>query len=108
MHLVVFVEEESAEHALRVLLPRILGPEHDFEIHPFNGKPRLLRELPNRLRAYRRWIPVDWGVVITIDKDRDDCRALKLQLEEIAQQAGFATISSRDWQGRFQVVNRLS
>jgi hypothetical protein len=107
MHLVVIVEEESAEQALRVLLPKILDREQDAEILRFNGKQRLLRELPNRLRGYRRQRR-DLAIVVMTDRDRQDCRALKAQLEACASQAGFATISSPDGHGRFQVVNRIA
>lgn len=108
MHLVVFVEEESAEHALRVLLPRILGETQEFEILRFNGKPRLLRELPSRLRGYHRQNRADLGIAVLIDQDRQDCQQLKAQLETCVRQAGFATRSSPDGNGRFQVVNRIA
>jgi hypothetical protein len=108
MHLVVFVEEESAEHALRVLLPRILDPGQELEILRFNGKPRLLRELPKRLRGYRRQRRGDLAIVVMVDRDRHDCRKLKEQLETSATQAGFATASSPDQRGRFQIVNRIA
>ncbi len=108
MHLVVFVEEESAEHALWALLPRILGERQEFEVLRFNGKPRLLRELPGRLRGYRRQNREDLGIAVLIDQDRQDCRHLKAQLETCALQAGFATSTSPDGHGRFQVVNRIA
>jgi Domain of unknown function (DUF4276) len=108
MHLVVFVEEESAEQALRVLLPKILGQGQALEILRFNGKPRLLRELPKRLRGYRRQRRDDLAIVVMVDRDRQDCRELKEQLETSARQAGFATPSSPDGRGRFQVVNRIA
>lgn len=47
------VEEPSMEAFLRALLPRFLPPNCTFAIHPFNGKPDLLRKLPQRLKGYR-------------------------------------------------------
>ncbi|MGQ0775389.1 MAG: DUF4276 family protein [Pseudonocardiales bacterium] len=55
MNLEILVEERSAEHALRALLPRIV-PEVDFEIRVFQRKTDLLKKLPDRLKGYAAWI----------------------------------------------------
>ena len=96
MHVEVLVEEPSAEAALQALLPRLLG-EASWEIRPFTGKTALLKELPTRLRAYPDWLPhaygEAWCVVVLVDRDDDDCLALKAELEQIAAEAGLVTRS---------------
>ena len=57
MHIEFLVEEQSAESALVNLIPKIIGREVSFKIHPFQGKPNLLANLPARLRGYRQWLP---------------------------------------------------
>lgn len=109
MHLEIFVEEESAEAALRYLLPKILAPAIiTFEIYRYQGKMDLLTQLPKRLRAYHHWLPEDWRVVVLLDRDQEDCRELKQKLEDIAQTAGLTTRSHPAASGDFQVINRIA
>jgi uncharacterized protein DUF4276 len=108
MHLEVLVEEPSTEAALSHLLPRILGPRASFFIHPHRGKPDLLRKLPARLRAYRRWLPEDWRIVVLIDQDDADCLQQKRNLEAVAREAGLLTRTAAGNGRRFQVLNRLA
>jgi len=82
--------------------------EDSFSIHPFNGKKDLLGKLPGRLRAYKKWIPRDYRIVVLIDRDRDDCTLLKKQMENIAIEAGLSTKSSSLNEGHFQVLNRIA
>jgi hypothetical protein len=89
MHLEVLVEEPSAEVALRALLPRILDPGHTFQLHPHGGKAALLRHLVGRLRGYRAWVPPDFGIVVLVDRDADECHDLKSKLLAAARGAGF-------------------
>src|SRR5262245_1455899 len=91
---------------LRLLLPRLIT-EAPFEIHPFQGKHDLLRKLPDRLRAYARWLPSNYRVLVVIDRDGDDCIALKQQLDRIGTDAGL-TLRSQASAGQFSVVNRLA
>lgn len=108
MHLEVLVEELSAEQALRMLLPRILGNEVTFELHPFRGKPDLLAKLPDRLRAYAHWINgADTRIVVLVDADRQDCAQLKARLEKVAAEAGLLTKSAAGPGAPFVVLNRL-
>ena len=51
MHVELLVEEPSAEAALQNLLPRIVGPDVSFVIHPHQGKKDLLGKLPAPLRG---------------------------------------------------------
>jgi hypothetical protein len=108
MHLEILVEEPSAEVVLMDLVPRILGSDHSFKLHPYNGKLDLLKHLPARLRGYRNWLPKDWGIVVLVDADSEDCQELKTTLETIARDAGYATKSKPARNGSFQVLNRLA
>ena len=108
MHIEFLVEEYSAEAALKNLLPSILSEETTFTIRPFSGKQDLLFQLPKRLSGYRKWLPEDWRIVVLVDRDRENCLALKAKLEDAARQADLATKSSVRGQGQFKVVNRLA
>lgn len=106
-HLAFLVEEPSMEAFLQVLLPRLLPPDQTFEIHAFRNKAGLRRNLSARLRAYARWLPPDWRIVVVLDRDSDDCHALKSELEAAAVATGLRTRSQpgrTDW----QVVNRIA
>jgi len=107
MHIELLVEEQSAEAALRNILPRMLPPEVTFAVHPHSGKHDLLSRLPGRLAGYRRWIPPDYRIVILIDQDNADCRALKRKLNTMAAEAGLIP-KSKARGGGFQVLNRLA
>lgn len=103
-HVEVLVEEPSAEAALRLLLPRILGAV-TFEVYRHTCKDDLLARLPERLRGYASWLPDDWRIVVVVDRDDDDCATLKGRLERMAHDAGLATRASG---GAIQVVTRLA
>lgn len=104
-HLEILVEEPSMEAFLRGLLPRLLPEDRSFEIHAFQGKDDLLRKLASRLRGYAHWLPADWRILVVVDRDDDDCRALKARLDRIASDCGLRTDRVRaDW----QLVNRIA
>ncbi len=108
MHLEVLVEEPSAEEALKILIPRMLGADVSFAIHSFQGKKNLLDKLPARLRGYRYW-PDDTRIVVLIDTDNADCYGQKNKLEQIAHDAGLFTKTHRSKQDEsFCLVNRLA
>jgi len=107
MHVEFLLEEESAAVALDLLAPKILGPGATHQCHFFQGKQDLLSKLPERLRAYKRWIPDNFRIVVLLDEDRKDCHELKIELEQIAAVAGFTTLSQAAG-GRFHVVNRIA
>lgn len=104
VHLEVLVEEQSAEKALKALLPK-LGVT-DFHIHSFQGKQDLLRKLPERLAGYSKSLPTDSRVVVILDRDRDDCAELKGRLQTVAVQAGM-TPKSQEAPDHFRVLNRV-
>ena len=108
MHIEFLVEEPSAEAALSKLVPKILGQEVSFNIHPHQGKPDLLKKLLPRLRGYKPWLPEDWRIVVLVDADDEDCRKLKGHLEKEAEEAGLLTKTAGPAGSRFQVLNRLA
>lgn len=95
------------EAFLRALLPRLLPLDRTFEVHPFQGKSDLLNKLEARLRGYATWLPDDWRIVVVVDRDDDDCRELKQQLEDRATRAGLRTRTGAG-AARWQVVNRIA
>lgn len=107
VHMEVLVEEPSMESFLRVLLPKLLPRDRTFQVHPFQGKGDLLGKLESRLRAYARWLPNDWRIVVVVDRDDEDCRALKRRLEDVAQRTGLRT-RSRAGNAQWQLVNRIA
>ena len=80
MHIEFLVEESSTEIALNLIVPKIIGNIHTFKIHNFQNKDRLLKRLPERMKAYANFIPDDWRIVILVDEDRSDCQELKKKL----------------------------
>jgi hypothetical protein len=106
-HIELLVEEPSMEAFLRALLPRLLPRDRTFEVHPFQDKNDLLGKLELRLRGYAAWLPADWRVVVVVDRDDQDCRLLKRQLESIARRAGLRT-RTRAGNALWQLVNRIA
>lgn len=103
-----FVEEESAQIALSILIPKILAEfSYSFNIHPYQGKQDLLRNLPNRLKAYLH-NNENTKIIILIDRDDEDCTQLKAKLEKIARNVGLSTRSNPHHSGNFYIVNRIA
>lgn len=101
----IFVEEPSAGAALRALVPKI-RPDLDFDVHEFQGCHDLLSKLPARFRAYASWLPEDARLIVLIDRDRNDCRALKQKILDMAREAKLRT-TTRGSQPR-QVLVRIA
>lgn len=106
-HLELLVEDPSMEAFLRALLPRLIPNNRTFEIHSFQGKNDLLAKLEARLRGYAAWLPRDWRIVIVVDRDNDDCLALKQRLEGIAGTVGLQTRTNAGNE-HWQLVNRIA
>ncbi len=99
----VLVEETSAEYALTALVPAIL-PGVDYVVRRYQGKHDLLKKLPQRLLGYARYPgAADARVVVLVDRDDDDCRALRSRLDEMAVEAGLTATGD----GR-TVLNRIA
>lgn len=106
LHFVFLLEEESMEAFLKTLLPRWLGDRSTYETHSFRGKSDLLGAIAPRLRAYRSWLPPTGRVVVLVDRDDQDCLALKRRLEDAAESAGFHT-PGRAGAAGWDLVNRI-
>ncbi len=106
----ILVEEPSMEAALRELLPRILPRRARFHLVNMKSKGRLLKKLPDRLKAYRKRIGngEDLKIVVLVDRGRDDSKKLKQRLETMARRAGLVTKTSSGGAGAFQVVTRIA
>lgn len=107
-HIEFLVEEPSAEAALQNIVPRIIAGGFTFQVHPFKGKPDLLKRLPDRLKGYAQWIPADWRIVVLIDEDRQNCKGLKARMNGEAKRAGLKTKSAAGGSGAFHVLNRIA
>lgn len=96
-------------NALDALLPRLLGERRvDTQIINHDSKERLLRDLPARFAGYVHCgNREDIRVLVAVDRDHKNCRAVKADLEKIAAEAGLPTKSAPDANGRFRVVNRI-
>lgn len=103
----IHVEEPSMEAYLLELLPRLDVDCASVKIINHTNKQKLLREIPARIRGYSR-IPQEFRplTLVLVDRDDDDCRALKQTLEDAANQAGLITKSTAADES-FEVVNRI-
>lgn len=106
-HLEILVEERSMEVFLRELLPRLLGERATFNVYPSQGKDDLLRNLPARLKGYAAWLPERWRVIVIVDRDDQDCHALKAMMEKAAASAALPTRSSGAPE-RWRVATRIA
>jgi Domain of unknown function (DUF4276) len=104
-HLEVLVEEPSMEAMLELLLPKLIG-NATFRIYAHNGKDSLIGRLPRRLKAYRQMLQPGWLILVLVDQDDDDCRALKQSLEHEAAAAGLISRTSASG-GEFTILNRI-
>lgn len=109
MQIEILVEEQSAEEALRHLLPRVLKDRARARVINLGSKYKLLKVLPERLAAYGQRIATGESlrVVVLVDRDDDDCERLKAELERMAAATGLPTKSSPAADGRFMVLNRI-
>ncbi len=107
MHIEFILEEPSAEAFLQVILCKLLPSETTWSFVVFQGKQDLLTNLRPRLKAYRKWLPDDYKLVVLVDKDRQDCGQLKARLEKAATDAGLPT-KSKPKNGAFVVLNRIA
>ena len=85
IHLVFFLEGPSEKAMLKGLLPRLLSGDTIPQYVVFEGKKDLERQLPRKLRGWRR---PDCRFVVLRDKDGADCLQVKRRLVEICRQAG--------------------
>ena len=89
INLVFMLEEESAKHLLKELLPRILS-EFQTEAQtvtcrliPHQGKGDLQKSIPIKLKA---WLAPNTYFIILHDQDSHDCKKLKQKLKLLSVQ----------------------
>ena len=105
--LIFLVEEQSMEFFLRAWLARILPQGCTFEVHAYRGKSDLLGKLESRLRGYAAWLPPGSCIIVVVDRDDDECVALKRKLEVTVLRAGLLSKSNRG-EHRWQVSTRIA
>ncbi len=54
MHLEILVEDQSGKKMLDILVPKIIGDAHTFNVHPYKGIGRIPKNLGNRRDASKR------------------------------------------------------
>jgi len=100
MHFEILVEDQSGKAALDILVPRIIGVNHTFRVHPYRGIGRiprglrdladpkkriLLQQLRRLLRGYGKAFagyPNDYRAAVVLVCDLDD-RCLKAFRQEL-------------------------
>lgn len=111
MQLEFLLEEESAEAALRALLPRLLPAGHTCRYRVHAGCQDLLKHLPALLRGYAQRLAhadqTDLRVVVLLDADAHGV-ARKQALEAAAAAAGLATKTTAAPGTVFHVLNRVA
>jgi hypothetical protein len=101
MHFEILVEDKSGKKVLDILVPKIIGREHTFKVHPYKGVGRvpknlgvnanaskriLLDQLPRLLRGYGKTFanyPDDYSAAVILVCDLDD-KCLKAFLQELS------------------------
>lgn len=102
----ILVEERSVEAFLHELLARQFPGVRDLKVVPHQGKDDLLSKLEDRLRAYSSRNFLDCRVVVLVDRDGDDCLAVKRRLEQISAKSGVATRTQN--RSAWRVANRIA
>lgn len=88
MHFEILVEDQSGKSALDILVPKIIGTNHTFDVKPYKGvgripknmtaavdasKRQLLDNLPRLLGGYGKSWPPGYGAVIVVCDLDDKC-----------------------------------
>ena len=103
MHFEILVEDQSGKKALNILIPKIIGDEHTFNVHPYKGIGRipkdlkgisdpnkriLLDQLPKLLKGYGKTFasyPDGYpaAVILVCDLDNKCLKAFRAELFKI-------------------------
>lgn len=78
-----------------------------FEVFPYRGKFAVMRKIGDRLRGYAERMPLQYRLVVIVDRDEDECAELKSMLEQYCKCTGLlsrSVVGSADW----QVVTRIA
>ena len=54
MHFEILVEDQSSEKALKVLMPKIIGDQHTFQIHSYRGSGHIPKDLKGHTDVSKR------------------------------------------------------
>ena len=100
MHFEILIEDQSGKKALDILMPKIIGANHTYKVHPYKGIGRipknlgknnsankriLLDQLPRLLRGYGKAFadyPVECPAAVILVCDLDD-KCLRAFREEL-------------------------
>lgn len=107
-HIEILTEEASAEAALKLILPKIVGKEATVNIIAHQGKGDLQKKLPGKLAVYAKLFRQGQKVVVLLDRDKEECLSLKAQMERFAHQAGLITKTGKQLDNEFVVINRIA
>lgn len=100
MHFEILIEDQSGKKALDIIIPKIIGNDHTFNVHSYKGIGRipkdlkrfsdphkriLLDQLPRLLRGYGKTFanfPYDYSAVVFLVCDLDDkcLKAFRMEL----------------------------
>ncbi len=111
MRIEFLLEEESAEAALRILVPKLLPAHYVSRFRVFEGCTDLLKQLTGLLKGYHKRITQpgqqDLRIVVLLDADGVATRRLT-ELEASAVAAGLLTYAQATTGQVFYVVNTLA
>jgi len=97
MHFEILIEDQSGKEAMEILLPKLLGSEITFEIHPYKGlghipeglrpgsdpsKRKLLNELPRLLQGYGK-VPGCGTIIVVCDLDNRNKKQFLSELQSV-------------------------
>ena len=54
MHFEILVEDQSGKTMLDLLIPKIIGDQHTFKVHPYKGIGKIPKNLTSSTDARRR------------------------------------------------------
>ncbi len=111
MRVEFLLEEESAEAALKLLLPNLLPAHYIPRFRVFEGCGDLLHQLTDLLRGYRKRLTQpgqqDLRIVVLVDADGIAARRLA-EMEAAAATAGLLTYARAQAGQVFYVLNALA
>ena len=107
-HFEILVEDISTEFFLQAALSRFLLPlERTFTVRTIGSKSVLRKKIEGRLRGYKHEIPDGYRIIVLLDRDQEDCRELKTEMENKVGKVGLPTISQVS-DGSWRVAIRIA
>ena len=111
MRIEFLLEEESAEAALKILVPKLVPAHYVSRFRVFEGCHDLLKQLTDLLKGYRRRLaqPGQHNLRIVVLLDADGMATSRLAaMEAAAAAAGLLTYARATTGQTFHVVNALA